>query len=47
MYDRIKSHLGHRVEIASYANGENIAIECMECMEVIIDENNPESTENN
>ena len=35
------NHYGHKVEIGKYANDEdtilNLAIECMDCYEVIID----------
>jgi hypothetical protein len=38
-YDKIKSHIGHDVEVVSYGDDmQNVAIECIECNEVIIDE---------
>ena len=33
------------IEIANYHNGENVAIECTKCNEVIIDFNRPEHAE--
>lgn len=36
--DRALRHLGHKVEVALYA-GENVAIECLDCGEVIVDAN--------
>ena len=42
-YNGLKSHLNHELEIVGYSyddNGPlNIAIECMDCGEVIIDAN--------
>jgi len=49
MYNRVLSHANcvldseagsvSPIEIATYADGENVAIECMKCSEVIIDFN--------
>ena len=33
------------IEIANYADGENVAIECAKCNEVIIDFDRPEVTQ--
>ena len=33
------------IEIANYHNGENVAIECSRCNEVIIDFDRPEETQ--
>ena len=33
------------IEIANYHNGENVAIECVKCNEVIIDFDRPEQEE--
>ena len=33
------------IEIANYHNGENVAIECTKCNEVIIDFNSPDHAE--
>lgn len=38
--DKVLEHLGHEIEIATYGNNEqvmNVAIECLECNEVIWD----------
>jgi hypothetical protein len=35
MYDKIKDHIGHKIECVSYAKGKNVAIECLSCYEVI------------
>jgi hypothetical protein len=35
-YEGIAAHVGHRIECVSYA-GENAAIECLDCNEVLID----------
>jgi len=43
-YDKIAQHVGHDVEIVSYADGENVAIECLDCGEIIFDADRPESS---
>jgi hypothetical protein len=35
-YTELMAHFGHRIELANYAN-ENVAIECLECSEVLLD----------
>ena len=40
--DLVDAFVGSAIEIASYANGENVAVECTKCNEVIIDFNRPE-----
>jgi hypothetical protein len=46
MYEKITRHIGHNIEVASY--GEwlsevvNVAVECMDCYEVIVDADNEE-----
>jgi hypothetical protein len=35
-YTELMAHLGHQIELANYAN-ENVAIECLECSEVLLD----------
>ena len=38
LYNRIEAHFCHEITIARYgAYGENIAIECTDCNEIIID----------
>lgn len=34
MYEKIKEHIGHKIEIASYGKKE-ISIECVDCNEVL------------
>jgi hypothetical protein len=36
-FDRVLSHLGHELEVAIYGDNENVAIECLTCMEVVVD----------
>ena len=51
MYWKVMSHsacviedeLVSAISIANYHDGENVAIECMRCNEVIIDFNRPEN----
>ena len=38
-FDRVLSHLGHELEVAVYGDNENVAIECLTCMEVVVDYN--------
>jgi len=37
LYEILKSHVGHRVEIAQYGNGVNFALEDLDTNEVIFD----------
>ena len=41
LYHQIAQHFGHKIEIANYGNGLNYAIECVDCSEVIVDEDRP------
>ena len=42
MYEKILAHANcSAIEIANYADGENVAVECTKCNEVIIDFNRP------
>ena len=42
MYNKLLQHSEcGEIEIANYANGENLAVECMVCGEVILDFNRP------
>lgn len=36
-YNDLADHYGHDVVIAIYGEGENVAIECEECSEVLLD----------
>ena len=45
MYEKIARHIGHTIEVASYGNllrPVNVAVECMDCHEVIVDADNEE-----
>ena len=44
-FDRVLSHLGHELEVAVYGDNENVAIECLTCMEVVVDYNQEEEIE--
>lgn len=37
LYEKLKEHAGHRVEIAEYGNGDNFSLEDMDTNEVIFD----------
>ena len=37
LYEALKAHVGHRVEIAQYGNGDNFALEDLDTDEVIFD----------
>jgi hypothetical protein len=39
-YNELASHFGHPLDIAIYGVGNNVAIECMECNEVLLDFDN-------
>lgn len=41
-YDELATHVGHDIECVSYADGENVAVECNDCSEVIVDFDRPE-----
>lgn len=41
-YRDLKLHVGHKIFVATYGGGDNIAIECMTCGEVLLDFNKPE-----
>jgi len=38
-YEDLLRHVGHRIECVTYAGGENVALECEDCYEVLIDFN--------
>ena len=44
-FDRVLSHLGHEHEVAVYDDNENVAIECLTCMEVVVDYNQEDDDE--
>ena len=38
MYEKIARHIGHNIEVGSYGDPiVNVAVECMDCHEVIAD----------
>ena len=37
LYEGIKEHLGHNIEVGNYADGTNVAIECLTCYSVLVD----------
>jgi len=39
LYKGIMEHYGHDIEVANYADGTNVAIECVTCYTVLIDVN--------
>jgi hypothetical protein len=40
MYEKIANHIGHNIEVASYGDPIlNVAVECMDCHEVLVDAN--------
>jgi hypothetical protein len=41
-YEELAGHVGHDIECVTYADGENVAVECVECGCVIIDFDRPE-----
>jgi hypothetical protein len=43
LYIGLREHVGHELEIVSYADGMNIAIECIECNCVLVDADDPEA----
>jgi len=36
-YDELAEHYGHKIAIAIYGEGMNVAIECENCSEVLLD----------
>jgi len=43
MFDKIARHIGHNIEVGSYGDPiVNVAVECMDCYEVIVDADNEE-----
>lgn len=46
MYNKLKNHIGHAIDCVAYEN-QNISIECLDCNEVLIDYDNPETEEEN
>ena len=40
LFERLIAHVGHNIELVTYGDGEpvNVAIECVDCYEVLLDE---------
>ena len=36
-YDELKRHAGHKITCVTYGEGQNVAIECEDCNEVLLD----------
>ena len=36
-FNQYRRHVGHHIEIAMYGDGQCVAIECMDCCEIIED----------
>ena len=36
-YEDLKQHVGHNIVCVEYGDGENVAIECEDCNEVLLD----------
>lgn len=36
-YKELTRHLGHAVIVTSYGNLDNVAIECLDCFEILLD----------
>lgn len=36
-YDELKRHVGHKITCVTYGEGQNVAIECEDCNEVLLD----------
>jgi hypothetical protein len=41
-YKRLAEHVGHKIVCVSYAEGENVAVECEDCNAVLVDANKEE-----
>lgn len=40
-FERLRSHVGHQIEVAIYGDGQNVSIECVDCYEVLYSLENP------
>lgn len=36
-YEELQSHVGHTIECVGYADGRNVALECLDCSTVLMD----------
>ena len=44
-FERLRSHFGHKIEVAVYGDDQNVAIECMDCHEVLYSVDKPQADE--
>lgn len=44
-YEDLEVHVGHEMECTSYAQGANVAVECLTCGSIIIDFDREETEE--
>lgn len=44
-FERLRSHFGHKIEVAVYGDDQNVAIECMDCYEVLYSVDKPREDE--
>lgn len=42
LYRKLVEHVGHRLTVAYYADGRNLAVECQQCCAVLVDEDKPD-----
>jgi hypothetical protein len=45
LFAKMRAHFGHQIEVAMYGQPDdpaNVAIECLDCCEVIVDEDAPD-----
>lgn len=42
-YEELREHVGHEVEVVVYANGANVAAECVTCSSVLLDYDQPDA----
>ncbi len=36
MYEKIIDHVGHEIEVVTYADGDEVNIECIDCYIVLV-----------
>jgi hypothetical protein len=36
MFEKLRPHVGHKVEVVTYGDDEQAAIECLTCCEVLV-----------
>ncbi len=42
IWEVLRPHFGHNVEIVVYGSDHNVSLECVDCHEVLIDADNPD-----